>query len=82
MLSDIAARYGNMLRQVFGRRVLGPEQPSIGKIQQWYIRQLMLKIETTASMKRVKEILQQIYESSLSDARMKAAQIYYDVDPY
>ena len=42
----------------------------------------MLKIETTASMKRVKEILQQIYESSLSDARMKAAQIYYDVDPY
>ena len=82
VLSDIAARYGNMLRQVFGRRVLGPEQPSIGKIQQWYIRQLMLKIETTASMKRVKEILQQIYESSLSDARMKAAQIYYDVDPY
>ena len=67
---------------MFGRRVLGPEQPSIGKIQQWYIRQLMLKIETTASMKRVKEILQQIYESSLSDARMKAAQIYYDVDPY
>lgn len=38
-------------------------------------------METQASMQKVKAILQQIYENSLSDNRMKSATIYYDVDP-
>ncbi len=80
-LTEISVRFSNMLRQVFGKRVLGPEAPSIARIQQLYIRQITLKMETSASMPKVKQILRNVYEQSLSDSRMKQAVIYYDVDP-
>lgn len=80
-LTEISVRFSNMLRQVFGKRVLGPEAPSIARIQQFYIRQITLKMETAASMPKVKQILRSIYEQSLDDPRMKQAVIYYDVDP-
>ena len=80
-LVEISVRFSNMLRQVFGNRVLGPEAPSIARIQQFYIRQITLKMENAASMPKVKQILRSIYEQSLDDPRMKQAVIYYDVDP-
>ena len=80
-LTEISVRFSNMLRQVFGKRVLGPESPAIARIQQYYIRQITLKMETAASMPKVKQILRTVYEQSLSDPRMKQAVIYYDVDP-
>ena len=81
ILTDIAVAYSNVLRQVFGKRVMGPETPGINRIQQMYIRQITLKMETSASMQKVKDILRTIYENSLADPRMKSAIIYYDVDP-
>lgn len=80
-LTEMSVRFSNMLRQIFGKRVLGPESPLIARIQQLYIRQIMLKMETTASMSAVKQILRNVYEQSLSDARMKSVIVYYDVDP-
>lgn len=80
-LTEITTIYCNTLRKIFGARVLGPQTPPIARIQQQYIRKITLKMETQASMQKVKAILQQIYENSLSDNRMKSATIYYDVDP-
>lgn len=80
-LTEMSVRFSNMLRQVFGKRVLGPEPPTIARIQQFYIRQIVLKVEESASMPKVKQILRMIYEQSLSDPRMKRAIVYYDVDP-
>lgn len=80
-LTEISVRFSQMLRQIFGKRVLGPEAPVVARIQQLYIRQIVLKMETSASMPKVKEILRTVYEQSLSDPRMKSAIVYYDVDP-
>lgn len=80
-LTEISVMFSNMLRQIFGKRVLGPEAPIVARIQQLYIRQITLKIETAASMSKVKQILRMVYEQSLSDPRMKRAIVYYDVDP-
>ena len=41
----------------------------------------MLKVEITASMSQVKDLLRKIYENSLSDTRFKQLVLYYDVDP-
>lgn len=80
-LVEVSVRFSDMLRKVFGHRVLGPEAPIVARVQQLYIRQIILKMETTASMPKVKQILRTVYEQSLSDARMKRAIVYYDVDP-
>lgn len=80
-IDTLAHRYAALLRQVFGQRVVGPDNPPVARIQSLYIRKIMLKIEISASMSQVKKLLRQIYEKSLSDDRFKSLTIYYDVDP-
>lgn len=82
VLTEMSVRYSNMLRQVFKHRVLGPEAPMVARVQNFYIRQIVLKMENEASMPKVKLILRQIYEEMLKvDSRMKQVILYYDVDP-
>lgn len=81
-LTEVSVRYVNMLRQVFGNRVFGPEPPMVARVQSLHIRQVMLKFETEASMVKVKAILRNIYEQlAETDHRMKSTILYYDVDP-
>ena len=81
-VGELAVRYSSLLRQVFGSRVLGPMAPFVARVQNLYIRQITLKMETAASMTKVKNILRDLYEQMLAaDARMKAVKLYYDVDP-
>lgn len=82
VVGELAVRYSTLLRQVFGTRVLGPMAPFVARVQNMYIRQITLKMETTASMSKVKKILRELYEQMIaSDARMKTVRLYYDVDP-
>ncbi len=69
------------LRATFGPRVLGPEKPIVSRVATWYLQSIMLKIESTASMAKVKQILRTIYESLARDPRIKSSLLYYDVDP-
>jgi primosomal protein N' (replication factor Y) len=56
--------------------------PLVARVQNLYIRQITLKMETAASMTKVKGILRDLYERMLAaDARMKTVKLYYDVDP-
>lgn len=81
ILDTLSQQYATLLRKVFGERILGPDNPPVARIQSLYIRKIMLKVEVTASMSQVKELLRKIYENSLSDARFKQLTLYYDVDP-
>lgn len=80
-LSEISTIYASKLRELFGNRVFGPEEPMISRIQSLYIRKIMLKIEINASMKKVKQILRDTYEQMHKLPRMKGIIVYYDVDP-
>ena len=76
-----AAAMGNQLRAVFGTRVLGPIDPAVSRIQNLFIKQIMLKIENEASPAKAKEILQQISNQILTDSKFKYVRIAVDVDP-
>lgn len=69
------------LREVFGARILGPDKPFVSRVANFYLRQIMLKVETGVSMPKVKSILRTIYESLIRDPRIKSSTLYYDVDP-
>lgn len=73
--------YAEALRRIFGPRVLGPEKPFVSRVAGWYLQSIMLKIEASASMKKVKHALRALYESLARDKRIKSSIIYYDVDP-
>lgn len=79
---DIAAViFSNELRKVFGARVLGPEKPFVSRVALWYLQSIMLKVEAGASMKKVKNILREIFAKVANEKNMKSSVIYYDVDP-
>lgn len=78
---EAAYLFANALRITFGARVLGPQRPFVSRVATYYLQSIMLKIEVTASMKKVKDILRTIYESLARDSRIKSSVIYYDVDP-
>ena len=69
-----------MLKQVFGMRVLGPDNPPVSRVQQMHIRKLILKMEITAPMSAVRERLTAIQEHILAMPDYRSAQVYYDVD--
>ena len=80
---ELAVAHARRLRELFGNRVFGPEEPVVARVQTLYIRKIMLKIEVVASMKKVKQILRAAYEE-LHASRHPAvagAIVYYDVDP-
>ena len=80
-LKRLAVAYATRLRALLGSRVYGPEEPSVGRIQNLYIRKIMLKIETTASMRKVKDLLRQTHIDLIDQPDMKQILIHFDVDP-
>lgn len=80
-LTEIASIYASKLRELFGNRIFGPEEPMVARVQSLHIRKIMLKVEINASMKKVKTILRNTYEQMHQHPRMKGMIVYYDVDP-
>jgi len=81
VVSQAAQKLANDLRAVFGARVLGPNIPVVARVQNLYIKHILLKIENEASSERAKEILRQITDQVLADSRFKSLWVNLDVDP-
>ena len=81
VVEQAAAAIGSLLRQWFGNRVLGPDKPSVAKVNHQNIRKLLLKLELGIDMKRVRDYLLLAQRQILADKRYSTLQIYYDVDP-
>ena len=78
----LAEQYAAALRQTFGTRVLGPEAPGISRIRNFYIQQILLKVEREANTSVVRQYLNAIYESMVkANNEMQKVVFYYDVDP-
>ena len=77
----LANIYAARLRELFGNRVSGPQEPMVARVKLMYIRKIMLKIEVEASMAKVKEILRNLYVETASSPLTRGLRLYYDVDP-
>ncbi len=77
----LANIYAARLRELFGNRVSGPQEPMVARVKLMYIRKIMLKIEVEASMAKVKEILRNLYIETASSPLTRGLRLYYDVDP-
>ena len=78
---NIAAELARRLRTLLGNRVTGPEEPSVARVQNLYIRRIMLKIETNASITKVKQLLRDLRIEMTNQKLLSGAIIYQDVDP-
>jgi primosomal protein N' (replication factor Y) len=82
-LNQIAEYLAALLRQQFGDRVLGPEAPFVNRIRNYYLQDILLKVEKEGlSAQKVKTALQQILQSFEQEVLSKGCIIQVDVDPY
>ncbi len=70
-----------MLRKYFGNRILGPEAPGINRIQNWYQKNILIKIETNKSHTKAKALLMNEIDTLRADPRFKSTLVLIDVDP-
>jgi primosomal protein N' (replication factor Y) (superfamily II helicase) len=81
-MADRGAVYlANELSNLLGNRVLGPEEPYISRIRNYYIRNILVKIEKEASLVQVKHILTEKIISLHTHADFKSVITNIDVDP-
>lgn len=76
VLEHAAQKAADLLRNIFGARVLGPDRPAVARIQTLFIRTIILKIETTLSLDIV-----HVHLRNIKQVMDGSVQFYYDVDP-
>ncbi len=81
VVDRVAREYSDSLRSLLGNRVSVPIEPSVERVASLYIRQVMLRVEISASIRRVKEVLRSEYLRMNSAPVKTGVIIYYDVDP-
>jgi primosomal protein N' (replication factor Y) len=80
-LDSSAEIFANMLRQKFDKRVIGPEYPLIERINNWFQKTILLKIERQASMAQAKEEILKCMDEFSGNTDYRAVFIQPDVDP-
>lgn len=81
LLWEAANRFGDSLRRVFGRRLLGPEAPPVDRIRGQYLVRFLLKIEKQSSAAEAKRLLAELFDTLHRDKAYRAVELIPDVDP-
>jgi len=81
-LNEFSASLGADLRKSLGKRVLGPEFPVISRIQLWYIKNILIKIEREKPLAKAKELIMESIERISKAKGAGSLRIDIDVDPY
>ena len=81
VIDQAAEMASGLLRAGLGNRVLGPDKPPIARIQTLFIKKIMIKVELSVSMAKVRDYLKGVQRTLLEDARFRSLIVYYDVDP-
>ncbi|MBQ0015420.1 MAG: primosomal protein N', partial [Bacteroidales bacterium] len=81
LLNDAADYAAQALRAQFGARVLGPEYPSISRIRNLYIKQIMLRFERTEAIASAKGFIMEILDQTQHLKEYSPLIVAIDVDP-
>lgn len=81
VLDKVSKELAQNLIKIFGGRVIGPNIPLVSRIQTFYIKNILLKLETESSFEQAKKIIQNAIDHTLSIPAYKSTRISLDVDP-
>lgn len=64
------------------KHLLGPEEPSIARIKNQFIRKVLVKIPHNQSPKKIKDLIQKNLDSLNTVSVFRTVKIDVDVDPH
>ncbi|MDO5760331.1 MAG: primosomal protein N' [Bacteroidota bacterium] len=80
-LKNKSLQYALRLKEIFGSRMFGPQEPTIARIRNLYHQEIWLKIENKISYSLSKTRLREWNEEFLAQKENSSLRIYIDVDP-
>ncbi len=82
VVKNASVIYGNHVRAALHERILGPQVPAVGKIRNYYIQHILVKMDPAKdNIKRIKAFLiASVMEITKTDG-MKGVMVDFDVDP-
>jgi primosomal protein N' (replication factor Y) len=79
---DLAAMHlATAFRAVFNRNVLGPESPVVSRIQNWFQKEILIKLPRDAKIQESKAKIVEIINHAKSQPNNSQLIVYADVDP-
>ncbi len=82
VLNHASQVLANNLRSQLGKRVLGPEQPLVSRVRNYYIKQIIIKVERAAAIQKVKTVLLSTIQDFNAQKEFRSVITQIDVDPY
>lgn len=82
VLHIAAQELANALKSQLGNRILGPEQPLIARIRNYYIKQIIIKTEKNVAVQKVKTVLKDTIKQFNAQKEFKSVITQIDVDPF
>jgi primosomal protein N' (replication factor Y) len=82
ILNEIAGIIAGELAKIPELHVLGPQQPVIGKIKNWHIQNILVKLPRKGYLNLYKEKIKNIIHHYSLYNKFKGIQFFLDVDPY
>lgn len=79
----VSEAFVNLLKPNFGEKhLLGPEEPSIGRIRNLFIQNVLIKIPENAPPQKIKKLIEKAIESLHTVQAFRSVRIEIDVDPF
>jgi primosomal protein N' (replication factor Y) len=63
-------------------RVLGPAEPSVGKVKNLFLYEVLIKMPRSSEVQHFKSIFRQIIDKLQAEAPFKQVRVVPDIDPY
>lgn len=79
--NEAAEQMAILLKNGLKDRVLGPDKPPVGRIQNLYIKKIVIKIEQDISIAKVRDYLKYVQKTIMEIDKYRSIMVYYDVDP-
>lgn len=82
-LNEAATQLAAALGSLLGKRLLGPSEPFISRIQTYYLKEFLLKLEKSGLfIHDVKQHLRAAIDKLVTQPGFKSLRVELDVDPY
>ena len=83
IINQVSAQFSQLLKRQLGARVLGPETPFVSKIKNYYLRNILVKMEKDKdNEKAIKQFITKTYDYLILRDNIKGLQLIADVDCY
>lgn len=80
-VNEAAALLAQKLRTLFANRVLGPEYPSVSRIQNFYLKDIQIRFEKSEAIAAAKKEINEIIANICNMKNYSQLRIIIDVDP-